>query len=319
MSVEENKSLREEIERLKRKNDEAITEAQSYKAKYEVIVKKVDDEIKLRVENAKEQSISSKNDSTSKPADIETLSSLRQEAVSASDGLHDLQRRWSYLDFNLNNCLYRLNRIEQYMRINSLLFHGFPLIPNDKEHGRALKQFLLDKLNELFPDLEGGPVKADQIEFGHTLRTRKSVKHVVIIKFSCRFTRNAIFYAKSKLPKMCGVSISEHLTHENLQLLNEAKKLVGDRNAWSSQTKIFAKVNGAKWSIWCLNDIDKLKYAISKQPFRRDFPHNSPNDNALRSPKVQEAWASTPSNQMPFTNTVENEDLATGSPQSPIG
>ena len=40
MSVEENKSLREEIERLKRKNDEAITEAQSYKEKYEVIVKK---------------------------------------------------------------------------------------------------------------------------------------------------------------------------------------------------------------------------------------------------------------------------------------
>ena len=229
MANDENQRLREEIELLRRQNNEALAEANSYKVKYDQIVQRVDEEINTRVVNAKEDNNIHSNigSETSKNVDIEALSSIKQEAVSASAGLQELQKRWSYLDYNLNNCLYRLNRSEQYSRLNSLLLHGFPKIPKDKKHGRALKAFLLEELNKLFPDLEGGPVQPDQIEFGHTLKTRRNRKHVVIIKFSCRFTRNAIFYAKSQLPKGCGVSVSEHLTTENLQLLNEAKKGCG--------------------------------------------------------------------------------------------
>ena len=267
MSEEENRRLRSELEVLRRKNEEAWEETNSYKTKYVEIVKKFDEEINKHVKNP--ESPSGANSATENPEppsstttapDINVLNNLKQEAVSAVTGLCNLEERWSYMDYNLNNCLFRLNKLEQYSRINSLLFRGFPKIPDDKKHGRALKQFLVDVLNKLFPELEGGVVLPNQIEFGHTLKTRKTSKHVVIIKFSCRFTRNAIFYSKRFLPKECGISISEHLTQTNLQLLNEAKALVGDRNAWTSQTKIFAKLaNGTKISITSPRDLEKLQ------------------------------------------------------------
>ena len=141
----------------------------------------------------------------------------------------------------------RLGELEQYSRINSLLFYGFIKIPKDL-HGRALRKFLVDELNRLFPNLEGGPVLESEIEYGHSLNST-SKKHVVIIKFSCRFTRNAIYYSKKNLPADCGISVREHLTSANKTRVTLAIDAVGPKNVWTSQTKIFAKVNGEKWEI----------------------------------------------------------------------
>ena len=262
MTEEENRSLRAELEVLRRKNNEAWQETNSYKDKYAELVNKFDEEIKKRVQVTQQTNSPETPPCTAtvSPPNVDVINDLKQEAVSAVSGLCSLEERWSYLDYNLNSCLFRLNKSDQYSRINSLLFKGFPRIPEDKKHGRALKEFLLEELNKLFPNLEGGAVLPSQIEFGHTLKTRQSSKHVVIIKFSCRFTRNAIFYSKRFLPKDCGVSISEHLTFANLQLLNEAKAIVGGRNAWTSQTKIFVKLaNGSKVLIASTRDLQNLQ------------------------------------------------------------
>ena len=207
------------------------------------------------------------------------MNDLREEAACGAAGLQSLSDRYDYIDSSLQNCLQRLYNIEQYSRINSLLFHGF-IKPPKGLHGRALKLWILNELNKLFPDLEGGPVQASEIEFGHTFKTRKNVKHVLIVKFSCRFTRNAIFYAKSSLPKQSGVSITEHLTHQSIYLLNAAKEVVGDKNAWTSQTRIFAKTinNAHPIQITCPADINTLTNLMAPyvRPGRNGYNQNPP-------------------------------------------
>ena len=161
------------------------------------------------------------------------------------------------MDYSLQDLMSRVNAIEQYMRINSLLFHGFPTVPKGL-HGRALKNWIVDQLNRLFPNLQGGPVQLHEVEYGHTFRTRRNIKHVVIVKFSCRFTKDEIFFAKTSLSKDSGIFVSEHLTSFNQKLLAKAKSIVGDKNAWSSKTKIWALVNNNKVPIVDYYDIKRL-------------------------------------------------------------
>ena len=189
---------------------------------------------------------------------LDTLSRLKSEASSNAAGLGSLEERWSSMDYSLQELIGRVNAIEQYMRINSLLFHGFPPIPKGL-HGRALKKFIVDTINNLFPNLQGGPVQLNEVEYGHTLRTRKNIKHVAIVKFSCRFTKDELFFSKTSLSKDSGVFISEHLTAFNQKLLSAAKSIVGDKNAWSAKTKIWALVNGNKVPIVDYYDIKRLR------------------------------------------------------------
>ena len=61
------------------------------------------------------------------------------------------------------------------------------------------------------------------LEYGHILPTRsqnKSKKSVVIVKFKSRFMKYDIYDNRSKL-KGTGISVTEHLTPENLNLLNK--------------------------------------------------------------------------------------------------
>ena len=284
-------ALREEIEKLRMEHAAAKEETNQYKRKFEDLSKKCEDEIEKRStppisSNQADTSLPQSSPSTTAAAsqmvnsnenhgsiahpgyynqgmpsnnctsNIDVLSQIRQEASTAITGLNALQQSYGYIDYNLGNVMKRLSELEQYSRINSLLFYGFVKIPKDK-HGRALREFLVDELNRLFPSLEGGPVLESEIEFGHSLKSR-SKKHVVIIKFRCRFTRNAIYYSKKSLPTDCGISIREHLTFANKTLVTQAIDAVGPKNVWTSQTKIFAKVNGEKWEIITDRDIKDL-------------------------------------------------------------
>ena len=265
--------LRREIAELKKRNADAVEETKEYKNKYEGLAKLAEEEINKRTELEnyyKSLQVNNSNTANTNKGNItyeapllnnDALANILQESQYASSGLRDLQNRWSQMDYNLNNVLHRVGKLAQYSQINSLLFYGFPTIPKGM-YGRKLRKHLVDELNKLFPDLEGGPVQEWEIEFGHTLKS-KSKKHVAIIKFNCRFTRNAIYYSKSTLPKDCGVTVREHLTYDNKTLLIQAIKAVGHKNVWTSQTNIFAKVNGSKWAISCDDDIRALQNAVS--------------------------------------------------------
>ena len=252
----DNRALHNQIVQSLNDNHNAMADSIDYQAKYEDLLARVNNELS-RQQNAKQENAKEVNCGST-----EVLCQLKTEALTAVDGMRSLQERWSFIDSTLQDCLFRLNKMEQYMKLNSLLFHGFPKIPKGM-HGRELREFIVEQINKLLPNLQGGPVSVHEIEYGHTLNTkRRSSKHIAIVKFSCRFTRNEFFYSKKFLPKSAGVSISEHLTADNLYLLNKAKNIVGEKNVWTTQTRIFAKLHANdenKLPIISMKSLDKLE------------------------------------------------------------
>ena len=313
----DDQSLHEHIIKSIKENEEAIAAGTDYKSKYEDLLARVNAELSKRESNKVDLNPTKKSNSddelNNNSADVSVLSELKKEAVSSLESLTSLQERWSYFDHTMQDCLYRLNRSDQYSRINSLIVKGFPPIP-PKTYGRELKKKIVQGINDLLPNLNGGPVQLNEVEYGHTLKTRKSTsKHIVIVKFSCRFTRNEVFYSKRDLPK--GVSISEHLTQFNLKLLNKAKDIVGVKNVWTSQTKIYAKLYAEdknKLAITSWQGIDKL-YDLVSSASRSTAAY--PNNNSRmpyyvdRGPNTEHSTTQAESIQNSSNSTVTGAQL----------
>ena len=122
--------------------------------------------------------------------------------------------------------------------------------------------YVVNKLNDLFPDIEGG-VCARDIDDTHIYRTkgydRSSHKQLVIIKFCSRLLRNDIFSQKKKL-KGSGVSLTEHLTQRNLKLLKAAQSRLGSiHKAWTHYGKVLIDLDG---TIKTIRDYDDLHYYL---------------------------------------------------------
>ena len=85
---------------------------------------------------------------------------------------------------------------------------------------------------------------------------------MVIVKFRNRFAKYDILENRSKL-KGSGVSVTEHLTAANLQLLADTRKVVGFTNVWTSQTKILANFENTITHIKNTADIDDLRNQLA--------------------------------------------------------
>ena len=83
------------------------------------------------------------------------------------------------------------------------------------------------------------------------------------------------------MPKDCGVSVREHLTSFNAGLLTSAKLLVGNKNVWTSQTKIFAKFNNEKMLLRSYHDIEHLEMLTKKRPVRPGRPQSQQQHEAV--------------------------------------
>lgn len=127
----------------------------------------------------------------------------------------------------------RLNHLEQYSRRNSLRIFGVPEITN--ENTDAITTNLFKK--NLSIDM---PVSA--IERSHRVGMNKGKPRPIIVKFNSYRDRALIFRNKKKL-KGSGISIKEDLTQDNLLLQNEAIKIYGITNVWTSDGVVFFKSN----------------------------------------------------------------------------
>ena len=166
--------------------------------------------------------------------------------------INNLQERWSFIENALSNISYKLNNLEQYLRSNSVLWKKFPM-PKSKKTPLEFNEHVVDTINKLL-DLDK-PLTLNNIDIAHVFRTRKKSEHkTVIIKFTNRWARHQVYYARKKL-KSTGMSISDHLTAENIELLNLAKNSVGHQNAWSDQGRIYAVIHGRKCLIRSVNDL----------------------------------------------------------------
>ena len=252
--------------------DEAIGEHDKYKgqiidfeAKYHELYAEVQSLKASKSSDNKPNTAPSKStsdDNSSNQADMSKLEYLEQEILKQSRALHELGASWDYTMRSLEENAYRLNKIEQYSRLYSLLIHGLKNIPNGvKDKGLIFSKWVVDQINRLLPNLPE-PVTVQDIDISHPLPTKsKNAKSCVIVKFCRRDIRNMLFYAKRAL-KGTGVTFSEHLTPVNLALYNEAQKLEG-ATTWTSQCKIFVKIGDIKNVISCMNDIDLIRHRVT--------------------------------------------------------
>ena len=155
----------------------------------------------------------------------------------------------------LRECVLLLDKNEQYTKIENLLIHGLTGVPNYK--GYLFSTWVADMINMLIPNLDFA-ISPEHISISHPLRNNDEMTKVVIVRFVNRDVRNEIFYKKKWITNS-NVYITEHLTKRNLDLLKKTKALVGPKNAWSSQTKLFCKVGDKKMPIMCENDLIVLK------------------------------------------------------------
>ena len=155
--------------------------------------------------------------------------------------------------------LEKLNRtvdeIEQYMKRENLLIKGLSGIPT-RLKGYKFSMWVADKINRLIPNLDF-LILPQHISVSHPLYKKGEMTNVVIVRFAIRDVRNEIFYKKKYITNN-NVFITEHLTPYNQNLLTAAKELLGTKNAWSSQTKIFGKINDEVHRITSPNDLDHL-------------------------------------------------------------
>ena len=166
------------------------------------------------------------------------------ELSKANNTLTQLENKWSGLESEVNKQGVAINQLNQYLRLNNLLFHHMVNIPENL-YGTAFSIEMANWINANIPALPSGPLNYWEIDAAHiqrkvTDRNSNHTKYVVIVRFVSRNRRNEVFFAKKQLLESGSyVTITEQLTAENLDLLNEARKKVGFTDAWSNQGKIF--------------------------------------------------------------------------------
>ena len=199
---------------------------------------------------------------------------------------NNFDRKWADIDKRINLAIrQKYNELKQYSMRKNLLAHKVENIPTDI-HGYEFNKWCVNLINDNFVDTEGHsvlrrPLVPDDIDRAHILKTRREDSKIVLIQFMNMTLRNEVFFAK-KVLKNKSMSISEHLTPDNIQLLNLAKENGG--NAWSSDTKIWVeKSGGGKRRIHTPADLGNK--VASKQsgnvPWRKHGNARYDTDNSL--------------------------------------
>ena len=167
---------------------------------------------------------------------------------------NNLQHKWCEIDTAINTIKTEINDIKQYIKIENLLLHNFP--PPPKEFtSLQYSQYVANLLNKYLPQL---PVKVkwEHISTAHTLPTKTRKSNVIVVRFANRNVKEAIFNAKSLLPKH--LAITEHLTENNLSVLKKAQDLFGYRYARTDNCKVFINLYGKSYKVSTIVEVHKL-------------------------------------------------------------
>ena len=125
-----------------------------------------------------------------------------------------------------------VDRQEQYSRRNCLLVHGMA-----EEIVEDTDEKIINTLQQSMDET----IKPEDIDRSHRLGKPKSSKNAkprpIIIKFVRYNTRNRIHRNKKKL-KGTGISVTESLTAERINILEKAREEHTFNNVWSQDGRI---------------------------------------------------------------------------------
>jgi DNA repair exonuclease SbcCD ATPase subunit len=160
---------------------------------------------------------------------------LERELENQKDENEKLKSEMIKSDDNVNE---KMNRLEQYSRINNIRIDG---IPEDKEESRFhTENKVLKYLNQSMPTLK---LRINDIEIAHRLGKSKNGKpRQIIVQFCSRNTKTDILSRKKQL-KGTGIFVNEDLTQLNMMVLACVRKKQPDEveSVWTINGNIFYK------------------------------------------------------------------------------
>ena len=215
---------------------------------------------------------------------ISELSQTNSQVNLLISKITQLERQWSQFDKWIKEIFVKLNDQKQYIQAWNLLLHNLTNVPTDK-HGSEFSDWVVKKLNELLPSLNGS-LRKDQIDRSHIFRKEnKKKKTVIIVRFISRDVRNDVLKCRKDL-KNSGIVMTEHLTSTTLDLLGKAKNHVGYKNTWTYEGKVYISHNNRKIQINSVGDLPPLvahcpttyasQVAKSTTAGNDDIQHNPP-------------------------------------------
>ena len=88
------------------------------------------------------------------------------------------------------------------------------------------------------------PLNPYNIDITHPLRNNDKGQPVIILRLLNRHIRHEIYYYRKLLLVRYNITVSEHLTPENLILKRKAEAIVGSDNVWTYDCKMYALSRG---------------------------------------------------------------------------
>ena len=148
----------------------------------------------------------------------------------------------------------RLDSIEQYFKFDNLLLHKFHL-PSNYLPSLQFSHYIANQINYFLPQLLV-PVTWEHISDAHPLKTKNSKSNVIIVRFCNRNIRHEIYSKRHLLRR--GMYITEHLTENNLKVLNRAKELFGFNSVSTEKCNIIITVGRKTHRVQSIEDVNEL-------------------------------------------------------------
>lgn len=138
----------------------------------------------------------------------------------------------------------------------TILIHGL---------SESLNNSLYKSVVEFFMNSLGKDVKMCDIEVIYRLGNKKEADkkpRPLIVKFCCQWLRDEIYYSKKAL-KGTSIFMTEKLTEENLKLLKEVRKVIGEY-CWTKGGIVYIFYAGKKIAVRDNEDFNKLRLKLDK-------------------------------------------------------
>ena len=167
-----------------------------------------------------------------------------------------IQERMVSLKSDFENYKKELVKLQQYIKLDNLLFHNFRLPHYKNLSSMEFSHYMAEQINFLLPQLSV-PVSWLNISDAHPLRTKSKKSTVIIVRFCNRNIRHEI-YSKRELLKKYNITVTEHLTPENLKSLKRAQELFGQKNVYTENCNIVITSNGKTTKVRSIEEINEL-------------------------------------------------------------
>ena len=194
----------------------------------------------------------------------EKLQGLELEYKGLSREIETFKFARQALDEDVNEAVKKLDEIEQYSRLNCLIFAGIKedSDPSMEDTDEVVINICNTKLG--LNITEDSIDRSQRLGRWHPYTSQSQTEsetpkpRAIIVKFMNYHDRSDVFRSKAKL-KQTGIAIYENLTSRRLALFNAAKGIVGIKNVWSLDGKVFAMSGGKNVRFIDNKDLEHLQ------------------------------------------------------------